>query len=93
MPPAMIDPALRNDIKRLIVDTLKLEGVKPDEIGDVDPLFSKVSGLGLDSLNALEILTAVEFQYKVRFPNDGTAKQHFESVDTLARFVESARPN
>jgi acyl carrier protein len=90
---AMSDPVLRNDIKRLIVDTLKLEGVKADEIGDSDPLFSKTSGLGLDSLNALEILTAVEYQYKVRFPNDGTAKQHFENVDTLARFVETARPS
>jgi acyl carrier protein len=87
----MSDLALRGEIKNLIVDTLKLDGVKPEEIGDVDPLFSKTTGLGLDSLNALEILTAVEYRYKVRFPNDGTAKQHFESVETLAKFVESAR--
>jgi len=90
---AMTDPALRDDIKKLIVETLKLEGVKPEDIGDGDPLFSKTAGLGLDSLNALEILTAVEYQYKVRFPNDGTAKQHFENVDTLARFVETASPS
>ena len=89
----MAHPELRGEIKNLIVDTLKLDGVKPDEIGDVDPLFSKNSGLGLDSLNALELLTAIEYKFKVRFPNDGTAKQHFESVDTLAKFVESARPS
>ncbi len=87
----MSNTALRGEIKSLIIDTLKLDGVKPEEIGDSDPLFSKNAGLGLDSLNALEILTAIEYRYKVRFPNDGTAKQHFESVETLSKFVESAR--
>ena len=82
---------LRKQIKELLVTTLRLEGVRPEEIGDGDPLFSPDSPLGLDSLSALELLSAIEYTFKIRFPNDGSAKHHFESVATLAAFVQSAR--
>jgi acyl carrier protein len=81
---------LRQQIKELIVTTLRLEGVTPEEIGDEQPLFAPESTLGLDSLSALELLSAIEYRYKVRFENDGLAKRHFESVLTLASFVQSA---
>jgi acyl carrier protein len=82
--------ALKQQIKELIVTSLRLEGVKPEQIGDTEPLFSPESPLGLDSLSALELLSAIEYTFKVRFENDGSAKQHFESVTTLADFVKSA---
>ncbi len=83
-------PELRQQIKELIVNTLRLENVKPEQIGDEEPLFSPQSTLGLDSLSALELLSALEYTFKVRFENDGSARQHFESVATLANFVQSA---
>ncbi|HZI15673.1 MAG TPA: phosphopantetheine-binding protein [Myxococcus sp.] len=86
----MQQPQLRQQIKELIVNTLRLENVKPEQIGDEEPLFSPESSLGLDSLSALELLSALEYTFKVRFENDGSARQHFESVATLANFVQSA---
>ena len=85
----MATPELKAELKRLIVETLKLEDVKPDEIKDAEPLF--VEGLGLDSLDALELVSALEYKYRLRFPTDDVAKQHFRSVDTLADFVQSAK--
>ena len=81
---------LRQDIKKLLITSLRLEGVRPEDIGDEDVLFSPDNRLGLDSLSALELLSAIEFTYKVRFETDGTAKEHFRSVATLASFVSSA---
>jgi acyl carrier protein len=87
----MSNADLKTKIKNLIVESLRLEDVKPEDIGDSDPLFSREKGLGLDSINALELLTAIEYTFNVRFENDGSAKQYFQSVDTLASFVESAK--
>lgn len=83
--------ALRQQLKELLVTTLRLEGVQPADIGDATPLFAADNSLGLDSLCALELLSAVEFTFNVRFPNDGTARQHFESIATLAAFITSAK--
>jgi acyl carrier protein len=84
--------ALKNDIKHLIVECLHLEDLKPEQIGDEQLLFSK-EGLGLDSLNALEILTNIEFKFGIRFGNDDSIKQHFKSVETLAAYVASVKKN
>ena len=90
---ADLDPqqALREQLRTLLVDTLRLEGVKPEEIDVSEPLFAPDNRLGLDSLSALELLSAIEFTFNVQFANDGSAKQHFASITTLAAFVESAR--
>lgn len=96
--PAPTDPStddalrsLREELKQLLVTTLRLEKVRPEDIGDSEPLFSAQARLGLDSLAALELLSAIEFTYKVRFGDDGSAREHFESISTLATFVASAR--
>jgi acyl carrier protein len=83
----MTEPELRTSLKSLIVETLRLEDVKPETIKDEEPLFSPTEGLGLDSLSALEILSAIEFKYGVCFESDGSAKQHFKSVATLAAYL------
>ena len=83
--------ALREEIKDLLVTTLRLENANPRDIGDTELLFSPDARLGLDSLAALELLAAIEFTYKIRFPDDGSARDYFESVSTLAAFVASAR--
>lgn len=83
--------ALRAELKELLVTTLRLENVKPEDIGDTELLFSPEARLGLDSLSALELLAAIEFTYKVRFSDDGSAREHFQSISTLAAFVASVR--
>jgi acyl carrier protein len=83
--------ALRDQLKSLLVEALRLEGVKPEDIGDSEALFAPDNRLGLDSLSALELLSAIEFKFDVVFPNDGSAKQHFESIATLAAFLDSTR--
>ena len=82
---------LRAELKHLLVTALRLEQVKPESIGDEDPLFSPDNSFNLDSLSALELLSAIEYRYDVRFGSDGSAKEHFRSIATLAAFVRSAR--
>jgi acyl carrier protein len=90
---AMTEPELRTALKHLIVESLRLEDVKPDGIADEAPLFSPVEGLGLDSLSALELLSAIEFKFKVTFSSDGSAKEHFKNVSTLAKYVHPRLQN
>jgi acyl carrier protein len=82
---------LRQQLKELLITTLRLEGIKPEDVDDRAPLFAPDNALGLDSLCALELLSAIEFTFKVRFANDGSARQHFESIASLAAYIASAR--
>jgi acyl carrier protein len=91
----MVDEAaLRNELKLLIVDTLHLEGVDATSIGDDQQLFG--GGLGLDSVDALELMVAIEKQYGFRIEADDLDRTAFRSATTLARMVASqlelARP-
>lgn len=83
------DAKLREDLKRLIVDRLRLEGLTPDKIGDDTPLFA--GGLGLDSVDALELVVGLEQEYGIVIKSHEIDKSIFTSVQTLARFVELAR--
>jgi acyl carrier protein len=83
------DAKLREDLKRLIVERLRLEGLTPDQIADDTPLFG--DGLGLDSVDALELVVGLEQEYGIVVKSHEIDKTIFTSVQTLARFVESAR--
>ncbi|KIO37944.1 phosphopantetheine-binding protein [Shewanella sp. cp20] len=82
--------SLQNEIKQLIIDCLDLEDVS---IGDIDtdaPLFG--DGLGLDSIDALELGLAIKKQFDVKIEaNSEATKAHFYSVASLASFIESQR--
>ena len=80
---------LRENLKKLIVERLNLIDVTPDDIGDELPLFK--TGLGLDSIDALELTLAVEKEYGVKVANSEQALQAFQSVATLAGFIEQRR--
>lgn len=78
--------ALHDELKKLIVDTLGLEGVSPSDIETDAPLF--VEGLGLDSIDALELAMVLEERYGVTLDDDpDTNREVFTSVRSLARFV------
>jgi len=73
-------------IKELIIEALNLEDIGPDDIESDAPLFGE--GLGLDSIDALELGVAIRRKYGVNLDVDSEEiRQHFESVANLARFV------
>lgn len=81
---------MEKELKQLIIDTLDLEDIKVNDIDDNAALFN--SGLGLDSIDALEIGLAIRKKYgvKIDVEHDDVIKI-FASVSSLARFIESAR--
>jgi acyl carrier protein len=82
----MVDEAvLRDELKHLIVATLHLEGVDAASIGDDQQLFG--GGLGLDSVDALELMVAIEKKYGIKIEADDVDRTAFRSAATLARMV------
>ena len=81
---------LKGRLKHLLVEGLKLEGVDPASIQDAEPIF--VEGLGLDSIDALEIAMALEERYGLKIGDDPEQNQQiFASVRALAGFVGANR--
>jgi acyl carrier protein len=79
--------ALKLQLKQLIINTLELEDITPDDISDDAPLF--VDGLGLDSIDALELGQALKKQFNIRpDANSEQNKQHFASINSLAHYVQ-----
>jgi len=81
---------LKKDIKELIITSLNLGEMSPDEIVDDAPLFQE--GLGLDSIDALELAVAIERKYRVTIPDEAVGKKVFSSVSALAQYVSEQRP-
>jgi len=81
---------LEQEIKALIIKSLALEDMEPDDIDAEAPLF--VKGLGLDSIDALELGLALQTQYGVSVSSDSEeTRRHFGSVRALAAFVSAQR--
>jgi acyl carrier protein len=81
---------LKLEIKRLIIEVLALEDLKPEDIADDAPLFG--DGLGLDSIDALELGIALRKRYHLKLEaNDAGMKEHFRSVSSLCLLVERQR--
>jgi acyl carrier protein len=84
--------SLHHEIKQMIIESLDLEDIEVDEIIDDESLF--VEGLGLDSIDALEIGLALQKSYGIKLKADSEeTRQHFSSVDALASLVESHSAN
>ncbi len=79
---------LIEELKQLIITSLDLEDVTPADIDAKAPLFG--AGLGLDSIDALELGVAVQKKYNVKLDaNSADTRQHFHSVENLAKFISS----
>jgi acyl carrier protein len=77
------------ELKRLVVEALNLEDVAPEDIGDDTPLFGD-DGLGLDSIDALELGVALHKKYRLKLDRDDQRiREHFRSVRTLAELVRA----
>lgn len=80
---------LLRELKILVVDALHLEDLAPDDIGDDTLLFAE-DGLGLDSIDALELGVALHKKYKLKLEQaDQRVREHFRSVRTLAEFIRA----
>ena len=84
-----MDNALREQIKNLMVENLMLQ-VTAAEIGDDQPLFGPGS-LGLDSVDALQLVVALDKNFGLKVPDPAAAKQILQSVNTIADAVEKHR--
>jgi len=81
---------LKQELKRLIVQSIELDDVDPNEIDSDAPLFG--AGLGLDSIDALELGVALKKKYNVKFSAEvGENKKHFASVSALANYIAANR--
>jgi acyl carrier protein len=80
---------LKKEIKALMVENLMLQ-IGPDEIGDAQPLFGPAS-LGLDSVDALQLVVALDKTFGLKIADPGAAKQILQSVDTIAEAVQRCK--
>lgn len=77
---------LKADLKRLVIEALNIEGVRPEDIQDDAPLFGD-SGLGLDSVDALQLVVQIEKTYQILIENEEVGMKALASIAALADFI------
>ena len=80
---------LKTEIKEKVIEALKLADITPSDIDDEAPLFGE--GLGLDSIDALELMLLLEKNYAIRLANPAEGKKVFVNVNTMAQYVADNR--
>ncbi|MBB4808059.1 acyl carrier protein [Chryseobacterium defluvii] len=80
---------LKTELKHKIIEVLNLEDVSAETIKDSDPLFG--GGLGLDSIDALELIVLLDKDYGIKLSDPKKGKEIFQSIDTMAKFIEENR--
>jgi acyl carrier protein len=78
---------LMANLKTQIIEALNLKHLKPEDIGDDQPLF--VEGLGLDSIDALELIVLLQQRYNIKVANPQDGPRIFKSVKSLAEFIQT----
>jgi len=76
---------LISELKEQIAAQLKMKNIQPEDIGDDEPLFG--AGLGLDSLDVLELIVLLKQQYKLRVASAEDGQKVFRSVRTMAEYI------
>jgi acyl carrier protein len=76
---------LKQELKAKIIEQLNLEDVAVDEIADNDSLFG--DGLGLDSIDALELIVMLDKDYGIKLSDPKEGKKIFESIETMANYI------
>ena len=80
---------LKSQLKEQILEALSLDEMKPEEIDDNAPLFGE--GLGLDSIDALELIVLMEKQYGIKLSNPAEGKEVFKSINVMAEYIAKNR--
>lgn len=81
--------SIQDRLKQIIVETLNLDDITPEEIENDQSLFE--TGLGLDSIDVLELVVRIEKEYQVKIENSEAAKKALQSVDSLAAYIAAAK--
>ena len=81
--------ALKQELKEKIIAVLNLEDVSTADINDTDPLFGE--GLGLDSIDALELIVLLDKDYGIKLTDPKEGKNIFQSIDTMAAYITANR--
>ncbi|MCD4833013.1 MAG: acyl carrier protein [Bacteroidales bacterium] len=84
-----ISTDLKADIKKMIVETLNMQDITPEDIEDDLPLFGGDNTLGLDSIDAIELVMAIQRDFKVRIDDQNLAREVLKDVNSIADFVQS----
>jgi acyl carrier protein len=79
---------LKTELKKNLITQLNLEDKTPDDIADDAPLFGD-NGLGLDSIDALELIVLLDKYYQIKLTNPEEGKTVFYSVNTLADYIRA----
>ena len=77
---------LKADLKSQIIVALKLKHLKPENIGDDQPLF--IEGLGLDSIDALELIVLLQQQYNIKITDPQEGPKIFRSIQSIADYIQ-----
>ncbi|WLD23835.1 phosphopantetheine-binding protein [Flavobacterium dauae] len=81
--------ALKKELKERIIDVLNLEDISIEDIQDNDPLFG--DGLGLDSIDALELIVLLDKEYGIKLADPKQGKEIFKSIETMAQYIAQNR--
>ncbi|MXN90009.1 acyl carrier protein [Flavobacterium sp. Sd200] len=81
--------ALKLELKEKIINILNLEDVTVEDVNDNDPLFG--DGLGLDSIDALELIVMLDKDYGIKLSDPKEGKAIFESINTMAQYISEKR--
>lgn len=81
--------ALKLELKEKIINILNLEDVAVEDVNDNDPLFG--DGLGLDSIDALELIVMLDKDYGIKLSDPKEGKAIFESIETMAQYISEKR--
>jgi acyl carrier protein len=81
--------ALKQQLKEQLIAQLRLEDITPEDINSSEPLFG--DGLGLDSIDALEIIVMLEKEYGIKLKDPKQGKEIFQSIDILAQYITENR--
>lgn len=80
---------LKQQLKVQIIEALNLQDTKPEDIDDNAPLFGEGEGLGLDSIDSLELMVLLERQYKIKVEDPREGRKILQSVASMAEFIQS----
>ncbi|MBR1808110.1 MAG: acyl carrier protein [Paludibacteraceae bacterium] len=85
----MDNKELKEQLKQQVIEVLNLEDITPADIDDAAPLFGE--GLGLDSIDALELLMLLDKNYGIKFSDRNQSKAVFASIDAMAAYIIANR--
>lgn len=80
---------LKKQLKEMLVNDLKIQGVQPEDISDTEPLFG--DGLGLDSLDAVELVVLIQKHFGVQIADMNEGKKAFASINSLVQYIEERK--